>query len=154
MENCRSGHVAPTRFELRTANKDTIVEISLTTPAILFPAVSLLMLAYTNRFLAIANIIRTLHARYNQEGTVAVRRQIENLRCRLGLIRHMQAFGILSLIACMCSVVALFVSLQVFGQVFFGASLVLMLLSLLFCLREIYLSGRALEIELEDMQSN
>jgi hypothetical protein len=66
----------------------------------------------------------------------------------------MQAFGILSLIACMCSVVALFVSLQVFGQVFFGASLVLMLLSLLFCLREIYLSGRALEIELEDMQSN
>lgn len=130
------------------------MEISLTTPAILFPAVSLLMLAYTNRFLALANIIRTLHARYIKEGSAAVRRQIENLSKRLGLIRQMQAFGILSLISCMCSLAGLFLKIQVVGQIFFGGSLVLMLLSLIFCLREIYLSGRALEIELEDMQSD
>ena len=130
------------------------MEISLTTPAILFPAVSLLMLAYTNRFLALANIIRTLHARYNKEGSAAVRRLIEILSKRLGLIRQMQAFGILSLISCMCSLAGLFLGIQVVGQIFFGGSLVLMLLSLIFCLREIYLSGLALEIELEDMQSN
>ena len=130
------------------------MEISLTTPAILFPAVSLLMLAYTNRFLALANIVRTLHARYNKEGSAAVRLQIENLRKRLGLIRQMQAFGILSLISCMCSLAGLFLEIQIVGKVFFGGSLVLMLLSLIFCLREIYLSGRALEIELEDMQSD
>ena len=128
------------------------MEITLTTPAMLFPAVSLLMLAYTNRFLAIANIIRNLHLRYKAEGSSAVRRQIENLRSRLSLIRQMQAFGILSLIFCMCSVVALFVGSQLIGQAFFGLSLVLMLLSLLYCLKEIYLSGPALEIELEDMQ--
>ena len=130
------------------------MEISLTTPAILFPAVSLLMLAYTNRFLALANIVRTLHARYNKECSAAVRLQIENLSKRLGLIRQMQAFGILSLISCMCSLAGLFLEIQIVGKVFFGGSLVLMLLSLIFCLREIYLSGRALEIELEDMQSD
>ncbi len=128
------------------------MEISLTTPAILFPAVSLLMLAYTNRFLAIASIIRALHGRYKDEGSVAVRRQIENLRSRLGLIRKMQSFGILSLFACILSVVGLFLGLKNLGELLFALSLLLMLTSLLYCLREIHLSGRALEIELEDME--
>lgn len=128
------------------------MEITLTTPAILFPAVSLLMLAYTNRFLAIASITRNLHSRYQAEGSAVVRLQIENLRSRLGLIRAMQSFGILSLIACICSVVVLFFGVRLAGEVLFGLALVLMLVSLLFCLREIQLSGRALEIELEDME--
>ncbi len=133
------------------------MEITLTTPAILFPAVSLLMLAYTNRFLTIANIIRSLHRRYQEErgdpeGSQLVRRQIENLRARLGLIRWMQSFGIMSLIACICSVVGLFLGVSMLGEALFGLSLLLMLVSLLFCLREIHLSGRALEIELEDME--
>lgn len=129
------------------------MEITLTTPAILFPAVSLLMLAYTNRFLTIASIVRTLHGRYKSEGSIVVRRQIENLRSRLGLIRWMQSFGIMSLIACLLSVVGLFLKMRMLGEVLFGISLLLMLSSLLFCLREIHLSGRALEIELEDMES-
>jgi hypothetical protein len=128
------------------------MEITLTTPAILFPAVSLLMLAYTNRFLAIASIIRALHGRYQNEGSTVVRRQIENLRARLGLIRLMQSFGILSLFACILSVIALFLGQELIGKLLFGLSLLLMLNSLLFCLREIHLSGRALEIELGDME--
>lgn len=128
------------------------MEISITTPAILFPAVSLLMLAYTNRFLAIASIIRNLHARYKAEGSCVVRRQIDNLRARLGLIRNMQSFGILSLVGCISSVVVLFLGAQSMGEFLFGLSLFLMLASLMFCLREIHLSGRALEIELEDME--
>jgi len=131
------------------------MEISLTTPAILFPAVSLLMLAYTNRFLAIASIIRTLYARYKAEGqSQVVGRQIDNLRSRLGLIRKMQTYGILSLIACISSVVTLFFELRAAGGFLFGLSLLLMVVSLLYCLREIQLSGRALEIELEDMECN
>ena len=129
-----------------------IMEITLTTPAILFPAVSLLMLAYTNRFLAIASIIRVLHSRYKAEGSVVVRRQIENLRARLGLIRKMQTFGILSLFACILSVIVLFLGQLILGKILFGLSLGLMLTSLLYCLMEIYLSGRALEIEMEDME--
>jgi hypothetical protein len=129
------------------------MEITLTTPSILFPAVSLLMLAYTNRFLAIASIIRNLHSRYQAEGSTAVRRQIDNLRSRLSLIRSMQSFGIMSLIACISSVVVLFFGQILVGKALFGLSLFLMLVSLLFCLREIHLSGRALEIELEDMET-
>lgn len=129
-----------------------IMEITLTTPAILFPAVSLLMLAYTNRFLAIASIIRVLHNRYKAEGSVVIRRQIENLRARLGLIRKMQTFGIMSLFACILSVIVLFLGQLLLGEILFGLSLGLMLASLIYCLREIYLSGRALEIEMEDME--
>lgn len=81
-----------------------------------------------------------------------VRRQIENLRSRLSLIRWMQSFGIMSLIACISSVVVLFFGLLIIGKVLFGLALFLMLVLLLFCLREIHLSGRALEIELEDME--
>ena len=110
-----------------------IMEITLTTPTILFPAVSLLMLAYTNRFLAIASIIRVLHNRYKAEGSVVVRRQIENLRARLGLIRKMQSFGILSLFACILSVVVLFLGQLILGKILFGFSLGLMLISLLYC---------------------
>lgn len=128
------------------------MEITLTAPAILFPAVSLLMLAYTNRFLAIASIIRALYGRYQTEGSTVVRRQIGNLRKRLGLIRKMQAFVIWSLFACILSVVGLFLGQKMLGELLFGLSLFLMLNSLLYCLREIHLSGRALEIELEDME--
>lgn len=127
------------------------MEITLTTPSILFPAVSLLMLAYTNRFLAIAGIIRSLHTRYQEEGGAVVRRQIENLRRRLGLIRQMQIFGILSLLACILSVVTLFLGYRFAGEILFGISLLMMVGSLVYCLAEIRLSGRALEIELEDM---
>lgn len=128
------------------------MEISLTTPAILFPAVSLLMLAYTNRFLALAGVVRSLHQRYKVENTPLVRRQIDNLRCRIGLIRKMQSYGIMSLISCIVSVVVLFFGLRRIGEVFFAISLLLMLISLIYCLREIQLSGRALEIELEGME--
>ena len=110
------------------------------------------MLAYTNRFLAIASIIRNLHTRYQSDGSLVVRRQIYNLRSRLGLIRNMQSFGILSLIACLSSVVVLFLGARQFGELLFGVSLLLMLASLICCLREIQLSGCALEIELEDME--
>ena len=42
------------------------MELSINTPALLFPAITLLMLAYTNRFLALASLVRSLHDEYNQ----------------------------------------------------------------------------------------
>ena len=128
------------------------MEVSLTTPSILFPAISLLMLAYTNRFLALANVIRMLSQRYRAEGSSVVKRQLENLRRRIMLIRWMQALGISSLIACTCSVSVMLLGFKQLGGILFAVSLLLMLISLLLCLREITLSGRALEIELEDME--
>ena len=128
------------------------MEISLTTPSILFPAVSLLLLAYTNRFLAVASIIRALHTRYKSESSEIVLRQIQNLRRRLKLIKQMQCMGVLSLIVCIGSVVFLFFDFRTSGEILFGCGLILMLLSLVLCLMEVQISGLALEIELEDME--
>ena len=85
------------------------MDITLTTPALLFPTVSLLMLAYTNRFLTLAQIIRNLHARYQDEDDENLLGQITNLRYRVYLIRNMQIAGVLSLLFCVVSMFALFI---------------------------------------------
>ncbi len=115
--------------------------ITLTAPALLFPAVSLLMLAYTNRFLALANLIRGLHARYQSEHQEHQLLQIKNLRLRIVLIRNMQAFGILSLIVAVLSMMFIFFDQQLYGKYSFAAALLFMLVSLSISFRETLLSG-------------
>lgn len=129
------------------------MQISLTTPALLFPAISLLMLAYTNRFLTIATIIRNLHDRYKSEATDNVLGQIANLRYRIYLIRNMQIAGVLSLLFCVISMFALFAGWITAGQWTFALALILMMASMLISLRELQVSVGALDlllIELED----
>ena len=127
--------------------------ITLTTPALLFPAISLLLLAYTNRFLAIATLIRQLHSKYleNPEKGVIVG-QIANLKRRLFLIRWMQISGVSSFFMCVLSMIFIFQELEVWGSYIFGLSLVLLLISLGIMLKELNISTHALEIELSDME--
>ncbi|MCP4882204.1 MAG: DUF2721 domain-containing protein, partial [Flavobacteriales bacterium] len=73
-------------------------QLTLTTPALLFSAISLIMLAYTNRFLAYAAVVRNLHDKYKKSQNEILIRQIKNLRQRLYLTRAMQIFGISSLL--------------------------------------------------------
>src|SRR5512143_956842 len=113
------------------------MEISLTTPALLFPTVSLLLLAYTNRFLTIATIIRNLHDRYKAEQSENIIRQIANLRYRTYLIRDMQIAGVLSLLFCTVSMFTLFAGWVEAGKWTFGLALVLMILSMAISLREL-----------------
>ncbi|MEO5685596.1 MAG: DUF2721 domain-containing protein [Chitinophagaceae bacterium] len=129
------------------------MEISINTPALLFPAISLLMLAYTNRFLALASLIRNLHASYKGHTNKAgVLKQIKNLRLRLRMIKLMQFFGILSLILCVTSMFFVYERFIVWANASFALSLVAMMISLLLSLSEIQISTRALEIELSDME--
>ncbi|MDB5888992.1 MAG: conserved hypothetical rane protein [Rhodocyclales bacterium] len=125
--------------------------MSLTTPALLFPAISLLLLAYTNRFLTLATIIRQLHPGPHGEVSRLARRQISSLRYRVRLIQHMQTFGVLSFLLCALSMFALFVDHPTAGQVLFGFSLLVLAISLVVSLIEVLLSTRALNIVLEDM---
>ena len=128
------------------------MEMTLTTPAMLFPAISLLLLAYTNRFLAIAGLVRNLYDRYQARPEQKIQAQIDNLRYRLGLIRNMQVFGISSLLLCVLCMFVLFLGLVEFGQGIFAVSLLLMLISLGLSLREIQVSNRALRFQLEDLE--
>jgi hypothetical protein len=129
------------------------MELSITTPALLFPAISLLMLAYTNRFLALASLIRNLHSKYKDHSDKdGVLRQIKNLRLRLRLIRLMQWFGVFSLFMCVLSMFFVYMTYAQMAGFFFASSLVIMLISLFLSLYEIQISTRALEIELRDME--
>ncbi len=130
------------------------VEINITTPALLFPAISLLMLAYTNRFLTIATIIRNLYDRYDSVPNENLHGQITNLRYRTYLIRNMQIFGVVSLLFCMISMFCLFTGWIMVGQWAFGIALVLMMVSMLISLRELQISVGALDLLLADMEEH
>lgn len=128
------------------------MELTLTTPALLFPTISLLLLAYTNRFLAIANVIRGLHARYESQPSENVLGQIGSLRQRVKLIRNMQALGIGSLFLCVLSMIVIYVGWQQGAKVLFGVSLLLLLVSLAVSFREIQLSVNALNLQLKTLR--
>lgn len=130
------------------------MQISINTPALLFPAITLLMLAYTNRFLALATLIRNLSTKWKQipEDRTVIREQIKNLKRRLILIKQMQASGILSFFVCVLSMLLFYLEYEVWAVLAFGLSLLLLLLSLALSLNEIFISTRALEIELKGME--
>lgn len=130
------------------------MEINLTTPALLFPTVSLLMLAYTNRFLTIATIIRNLHDRYRENQSENLLGQIANLRFRTYLIRNMQIFGVLSLLMCVVSMFALFAGWIAAGQWSFAIALILMIVSMLISLRELTISVGALDLLLSELEEH
>ncbi|MBC7851013.1 MAG: DUF2721 domain-containing protein [Chitinophagaceae bacterium] len=129
------------------------MELSINTPALLFPAISLLMLAYTNRFLSLANLIRNLHDKYKKDPDQKhIVQQITNLRARTRLIRSMQAFGVLSFLLCVVCMFCIFRGWDQASYIIFALSLVAFIISLLLSLGEITLSMRALEVELHDME--
>lgn len=130
------------------------MDLTLATPSLLFPAISLLLLAYTNRFLALAALIRKLQGQYRDRRSGGVRRQIDNLRRRVLLIRNMQVAGAGSLLLCVLCMFLLFGGMLTTAQFVFGASLLLMMVSLALSIREIQISVQALEIELLDLEND
>ena len=130
------------------------MEITLTTPALLFPTISLLMLAYTNRFLTLATIIRNLYNQYHADKDESLLLQIQNLRFRVYLIRNMQIFGVLSLLFCVVSMFAIFANRMSLGIWTFAAALILMIVSLIISLRELLISAGALDLLLTDLEDD
>ena len=112
------------------------MELTLTTPALLFPAISLLLLAYNGRFLSLAALTRDLYPRYRTEPDARTKAQLLNLRHRIGIIRSMQIFGVASFFGCVLCMFLLFAGQETAGTWIFGASLALLLISLGLSLRE------------------
>lgn len=122
------------------------------TPTLLFSAVSLIMLAYTNRFLSYAQLVRNLKDKYVKDKSEVTAAQIANLRKRLNLTRSMQILGISSLFCCVVSMFFCFISLRVIAIIIFGIALLLLISSLGLSIRELVISTRALEIHLNDLE--
>lgn len=128
------------------------MDLNIQTPALLFPAVSLLMLAYTNKFLAIANLIRKLVSDYEKKKNHFLVKQIKSLRRRLTLIRWMQVCGVSSMLLCVITMFFIYEGWQVWAKVLFAMSLLLMMASLVITLVEIGLSAGALRVVLKDFE--
>lgn len=128
------------------------MDITLTTPALFFPALSLLMLAYTNRFLALANLIRNLHADYQTSHDPLILGQLDNLTFRVELLKQMQATGAGSILGCVICMLVLFAGWIEIGKVVFVISLFLLIASLLLSIREIWISIGALNLHLSALK--
>ncbi len=128
------------------------MKLTLATPALLFSAISLLLLAYTNRFLTIAQLVRTLHAKYKENPDSLIFGQIKNLRQRINLIRNMQVLGITSLLICVVCMFLLYIEWIAFAEILFGIALLLLIASLALSAWEIQISVRALNLHLSDIE--
>jgi hypothetical protein len=127
------------------------MQIDISTPALLFPAVSLLLLAYTNRFLTTGQLIRLLSKQAREDPNFAYHGQISNLKIRLELTKWMQFFGVISILLCTISMFSLFLEFLEIGKKIFGLSLLMMCISLFLSLWEVYISSNALNLELKDL---
>lgn len=129
------------------------MDISINTPALLFPAISLIMLAYTNRFLALSSRVRQLHDKYStdHEQKHIIHGQIKNLRYRLKLIKNMQALGVTTFLGCLLCMYFIYTEHFHVARWIFAGSLLCFAASLALSLLEIQLSTKALELELSDM---
>jgi hypothetical protein len=145
VDDLKSDNITTSMIEIR----ESMETLSYNVPGLLFPAISLLMLAYTNRFLGLASVARHLVEMHGDIPNKSVQYQIRNLRQRIQLIRHAQVLGVLSLVMCTVSLFLMFVSKQFLAQLAFGSALLLMLSSLAVSLREIHLSARAIDVALE-----
>ncbi|MES2648033.1 MAG: DUF2721 domain-containing protein [Bacteroidota bacterium] len=128
------------------------MELNLNTPALLFPAITLLMLAYTNRFLGLASRVRSLHDKYLKENTGNILEQILNVRIRLHMIRYMQFMGAFSFFLCVICMFCIFRGYAIAANYIFGGSLIALLVSLAILMWEIQISTKAVELELSDME--
>ncbi len=130
------------------------MDITINTPALLFPAISLIMLAYTNRFLALSSRIRQLHDKYtgDNEQKHIIHGQIKNLRYRLKLIKNMQALGVSTFLGSLLCMYFIYTEHFEIARWIFAISLLLFSASLALSLLEIQLSTKALELELSDME--
>lgn len=127
------------------------MELTLSIPALLFPAISLTMLAYNARYLAIAALIRNLHSKYEEKPTKKVRKQVEQLRKRLTIIKNMQAVAILSFLLAVITMFLIYVKLSLWANLIFGISLFALMISLILSLIEVQLSTKALGIQLQSI---
>lgn len=128
--------------------------LNLTTPSLLFSATTLVLLAYTNRFLAYAQVVRNLHEKHEGKPSSASELQIANLYKRLKLTRLMQLMGIASMLLCVLSMFLIYISLQLMAAIIFGLAMLLLVASLAVCIWEIQISVDALELHLKSLKED
>ena len=127
-------------------------ELTLITPTFLFSAVSLILLAYTNRFLAYTSLVRNLKVKYMENKSSVTKAEIENLKKRLKLTRLMQLYGVASLLLCVATMFLIYIGSQTVSVVIFAVALLFLIISLALSVWEINISSKSIQIHLSDME--
>ncbi len=127
------------------------MQLTLSIPALLFPAISLSMLAYNARYLAIAALIRQLHKQYQEKASRGLGIQVRQLERRLKIIKNMQAVAILSFLFSAITMFLIYIEQEFWANLIFGISLFALMVSLVLSLIEVQLSTNSLTIQLADM---
>lgn len=128
------------------------MNFDVTTPALIFPAISLLMLAYTNRFVVLAQLIRDLDKQYRETRSKNQLMQIANLRMRMTYIKSMQVLGALAFIIAASSMLLNMLGQDYISFIVFGFSLLPLIASLIFLLLELNMSIGALSVQIDDLE--
>tara|TARA_R110002050_G_scaffold48356_3_gene112589 strand:+ start:165875 stop:166261 length:387 start_codon:yes stop_codon:yes gene_type:complete len=128
------------------------MELTLSIPALLFPAISLTMLAYNARYLAIAALIRQLHQKFQETESQSINLQVKQLRKRLSIIKNMQAMAIVSFLLAVITMFLIYIELMILANLIFGISLFSLMISLILSFIEVQLSTKALSIQLKDLE--
>ena len=129
-------------------------ELTLITPTFLFSAVSLILLAYTNRFLAYTSLVRNLKVKYVENKSSVTKAEIENLKKRLKLTRLMQLYGVASLLLCVATMFLIYIGSQTVSVVIFAVALLFLITSLALSVWEINISSKSIQIHLSDMEAD
>ncbi len=129
-------------------------ELTLITPTFLFSAVSLILLAYTNRFLAYTSLVRNLKVKYMENKSSVTKAEIENLKKRLKLTRLMQLYGVASLLLCVATMFLIYIGSQTVSVVIFAVALLFLIISLALSVWEINISSKSIQIHLSDMEAD
>ncbi len=125
------------------------MRLELTTPAVLFTSISLLISAYTSRFLTLAQLVRQLDSQYKNEPGEEILKQIKNIQLRINIIRYTQIMGGVSFLLCALSTFLIFKDQNYLGEIAFGGSLVALMISLLLLIIEVQISVKALNVQLD-----
>ena len=128
-------------------------ELTLITPTFLFSAVSLILLAYTNRFLTYTSLVRNLKVKYMENKSSVTKAEIENLKKRLKLTRLMQLYGVASLLLCVATMFLIYIGLQTVSAAIFAVALLFLIISLALSVWEINISSKSIQIHLSDMEA-
>lgn len=115
--------------------------LAISTPALLFPAITILILTYSNRFSTLSNKIREFIRKGEDAAQIAV------FRRRVGYVRRMLLWGILGLAASALSMLALVFKCTNTGVGLFVLADLSIVISLIYAILDVSISTNALELE-------
>ena len=129
------------------------MNIDYTVVALMFPAIPLIMNVYSTRFHTLSALIRKIHDEYVFEKHTPPewKDQLKNLNDRISVLKYSILLGAFGFLFNMLTVFALYLDEVFIARIIFGSCCLSMMISIIFFIREIQISTKALRLHISDM---